>query len=174
MVFVSIGKESESHSALPTLCNPTDYNNPWNSPGQNTGVGSLSLLQGIFPTQGLNPGLLHCRRILYQLSYQKPCFFWQYNEMSHWGFVWGWHIRQNETKIFTMHDNIGNLYILEAGSKESTRNARDADSIPRLGRLPGKGNSNPGQYSCLGNPKDRGVWWATVPEGAKSQTRLSD
>ena len=43
---------------------------PWNSPGQNTGVGSLSLLQGIFPTQGSNPGLPHCRRILYQLSHQ--------------------------------------------------------------------------------------------------------
>ena len=42
----------------------------WNSPGQNTGVGSLSLLQGIFPTQGLNPGLPHCRRILYQLSHK--------------------------------------------------------------------------------------------------------
>ena len=43
---------------------------PWNSPGQNTGVGSLSLLQGIFPTQGSNPGLPHCRQILYQLSHQ--------------------------------------------------------------------------------------------------------
>ena len=43
---------------------------PWNSPGQNTGVGSLSLLQGIFPNQRLNPGLLHCRRILYQLSHK--------------------------------------------------------------------------------------------------------
>ena len=43
---------------------------PWNSPGQNTGVGSLSLLQGISSTQGLNPGLQHCRRLLYQLSYQ--------------------------------------------------------------------------------------------------------
>ena len=42
----------------------------WNSPGQNTGVGSLSLLQEIFPTQGLNRGLLHCRWILYQLSYE--------------------------------------------------------------------------------------------------------
>ena len=41
----------------------------WNSPGQSTGVGSLSLLQGIFPTQGLNPGLPHCRRILYRLSH---------------------------------------------------------------------------------------------------------
>ena len=42
----------------------------WNSPGQNTGVRSRSLLQGIFPTQGSNPGLPHCRRILYQLSHQ--------------------------------------------------------------------------------------------------------
>ena len=42
----------------------------WNSPGQNTGVGSLSLLQGILPTQGSNPGLLHCGQILYQLSHK--------------------------------------------------------------------------------------------------------
>ena len=42
---------------------------PWNSPGQNTGVGSLSLLQGIFPTPGSNTGLLLCRPILYQLSH---------------------------------------------------------------------------------------------------------
>ena len=48
---------------------------PWNSPGQNTAVGSYSFLQGIFPTQGSNPGLPHCRWILYQLSYQgKPLF----------------------------------------------------------------------------------------------------
>ena len=46
------------------------FNSPWNSPGQNTGVGSFSLLQGIFPTQGWNPGLLHCRWILYQLSHK--------------------------------------------------------------------------------------------------------
>ena len=44
---------------------------PWNSPGQNTGVGSLSLLQGIFPTQESNQSLLHCRLILYQLSYHR-------------------------------------------------------------------------------------------------------
>ena len=54
--------------SCPTLCNPMDYTRPWNSPGQNTGVGSLSLLQGIFPTKELNWGLLHCRQILYQLS----------------------------------------------------------------------------------------------------------
>ena len=40
---------------------------PWDFPGKNTGVGSLSLLQGIFPTQGLNPGLPYCRQILYRL-----------------------------------------------------------------------------------------------------------
>ena len=43
---------------------------PWNSPGKNTGVGDLSILQGIFPTQGLKPGLPRCRQILYQLSHK--------------------------------------------------------------------------------------------------------
>ena len=47
---------------------------PWDSPGKNTGAGSLSLLQGNFPTQDSNQGLLHCRQILYRLSYQgSPC-----------------------------------------------------------------------------------------------------
>ena len=53
----------------PTFCDPMDYS-PWNSPGQNTGVGSLSLLQGICPIQGWNPGLPDWRWILYQLSHQ--------------------------------------------------------------------------------------------------------
>ena len=55
---------------MPDSLWPHGLYSPWNSPGQNTGVGSLSLLQGIFPTQGLNPGLLHCRQILYYLSHQ--------------------------------------------------------------------------------------------------------
>ena len=54
----------------PTLCNLMDSYSPWNSLLQNTGVGTHSLLQGIFPTQGSNPGLPHCRQILYQLSHQ--------------------------------------------------------------------------------------------------------
>ena len=49
---------------------PHGLYSPWSSSSQNREVGSLSLLQGIFPTQGSNQGLLHCRRILYQLSYQ--------------------------------------------------------------------------------------------------------
>ena len=54
----------------PMYCIPPGMYCAWNSPGKNTGVGSCSLLQVIFPTQGSNWGLLHCRRILYQLSYQ--------------------------------------------------------------------------------------------------------
>ena len=48
--------------------------------------------------------------------------------------------------------------------------ARDVGSIPGLGRYPGERNGNPLQYSCLGNPMDRGAWWATVHVVAKSQT----
>ena len=61
------GKKVKVVHLCPTPCN--SYS-PWNSLDQNTGVGSLSLLQGILPIQGSNPGLLHCRRVLYQLSYQ--------------------------------------------------------------------------------------------------------
>ena len=53
-------------------------------------------------------------------------------------------------------------------------NAGDVGSIPGLGRSPGGGNGNPLQYSCLGNPMDRGVWQAIVHEATKSQTLLSN
>ena len=62
--------ESESRSVVSDSLQPHGLYNLWNSPGQNTGVGSLSLLQGIIPTQGSNPGLPHCRQVLFQLSYQ--------------------------------------------------------------------------------------------------------
>ena len=61
--------ESGSRSVMSDSLQLCGYS-PWNSPGQNTGVGSCSLLQGISPTQGLNPGLPHCRWVLYQLSHQ--------------------------------------------------------------------------------------------------------
>ena len=63
-------KESGSCSVMSGSLRPHGLNSPWNSSGQNTGVGSFSLLQDIFPTQGLNSGLLHCRQILYQLSHK--------------------------------------------------------------------------------------------------------
>ena len=62
--------ESEGHSVVSNSLRPHGLYSPGNSPGQNTGVGSLSLLLGIFPTQGSNPGLQHCRWILYQLSHK--------------------------------------------------------------------------------------------------------
>ena len=62
--------ESESCSVMSYSLQPHGLYSPWVSPGQNAGVGSCSFLQGIFSTQGLNPGLLHCRWILYQLSHQ--------------------------------------------------------------------------------------------------------
>ena len=61
--------QSESRSVVSDSLRPSGLYSPWNSPGQNTTVGSLSLLQRNFPTQGWNPGLPHCRRILYQLSH---------------------------------------------------------------------------------------------------------
>ena len=61
---------SESCLVVSDSLRPHGLYNPWNSPGQNTGVGGLSLLQGIIPTQGLNPSLPHCRQILYQLSHK--------------------------------------------------------------------------------------------------------
>ena len=62
--------ESETRSTVLDSLQPHELYSPWNSPGQNTEVGSLSLLQGILPIQGLKPGLPHCRRILYQLSHK--------------------------------------------------------------------------------------------------------
>ena len=71
VTFFGTPKMKVAQSCL-ILCNPMDY--PWNSPGHSTGVGGLSLLQGTFPTPGLNPGLPHRRQILYQLSHKRgPC-----------------------------------------------------------------------------------------------------
>ena len=67
-------KWSESRSVVSNSLRPHGLYSPRNSPGQNTGVGRLFLLQRIFPTQGSNPGLPHCRQILYQLSHKgSPC-----------------------------------------------------------------------------------------------------
>ena len=59
-----------SKSLRPCGVYPTRILRPWDFPGKSTGVGCQSLLQGIFPTQGSNPGLLHCRQMLYRLSHQ--------------------------------------------------------------------------------------------------------
>ena len=65
---LSLQGDRESCSVKPDSLRPHGLYSPWNSSGHNTGVGSFSHLQGIFPTQGSNPGLLQCRWILFQLS----------------------------------------------------------------------------------------------------------
>ena len=82
ITFIFHDSKVKVAQSCPTFCDlmwPHLYS-PWNSPGQNTGVGSLSLFQGIFPTQGLKPGLPHCRWILYQLSLKGSLN----EEMKHW------------------------------------------------------------------------------------------
>ena len=69
-MFPKAKSESESLLAFSDFLWPHALYSPWNSPGQNTGVGSLSLLQEIFPIQRSNPGLPHYRQILYQLRHQ--------------------------------------------------------------------------------------------------------
>ena len=86
-----------------TLYNAMDCSSPgsflhlWDSPGKNTGVGCHFLLQGIFLTQGLNPHLLHCRQILYPLSYLG-------SPKSLWGTFYltykQWNIKHNKINFF--------------------------------------------------------------------------
>ena len=66
-----LSEKWKSISCVQLFVTPWTLYSPWNCPGQNTGVGSLSLLYGTFSTQGSNPGLLHCRQILYQLSHKR-------------------------------------------------------------------------------------------------------
>ena len=126
---VALVVKSESRSVVSDSLRVHGLYSPWNSQGQNTAVGSLSLLQGVFPTQGSNPGLPHYRQILYRLSHKEA-----------------------------LPTNTGDI--------------RDAGLILGLGRSPEEGNGNPLQYSCLGNPMDRGAQQAIGLRAAKSQIQL--
>ena len=106
---------------------------PWNSPGQNTWVGSLSLFQGIFPTYGSIPGLLHCRQILHQLELSENLLL----KISHW---------------------VSQLALVVKNPPARAEDIRDTGSIPEQGTFPEEGNGNPLQYSYLENPIDREVW----------------
>ena len=89
--FALIVVSQTEHDLLPLLNFQSTLNISWillcswNSPVKNTGVDSHSLLQGIFPTQGSNPGLPHCRQSLYHLSYQgSPVFITFYLKVKYW------------------------------------------------------------------------------------------
>ena len=127
--------ESESHSVISDSLQSRELYSPWNSPSQNTGVVSLSLLQGIFPTQGSNPGHLYCRWILYQLSHRESprILAWvaySFSRGSSWLKNWtrvscmangvfaAWAIRDDQqsrgsipTLLNLQHDAISSLFI---------------------------------------------------------------
>ena len=117
---------------------------PWSSPTKNTGVGCYSLLQGIFPTRGLNLGLLHCRQTLYSLSTREAIL-----EAS-----------QVALEIKNLPANAGDI--------------KGVGSIPGSGRSSGGGQRNSFQYSHLENSMDRGAWWVTVHEVTKSRIWLNN
>ena len=166
----------------PTLCDPMDYSPPGSFVHgilqARTGVGSHFLLQGIFLTQGSNPHLLHLLHwqadSLLSESPGKPTHFpvqlnIQRRELkmapssSRCDFVLGLPIVMGflgGAPVENLPANVGD--------------AGDSGSIPGSERSPGVGNGNPLQYSCLGNLKEGGAWWAIVHRVAKSRSRLSD
>ena len=151
-------EESESHSVMSDSLWPHELYSPSNSPGQNTGVGSLSLLQGIFPTKGLKPSLLHCRWTLYWLSHREVHIV-----------LFKWH----PTPVLLPGKSHGWRSLVGCspwGREESDRTERlhFHFSLSCIG----EGNGDPVQCSCLENPRDRGAWWAAVYGVAQSWTRL--
>ena len=139
----------------PTLCNPMDCSLSGSSvhrdsPGKNTRVRCHSLLQGIVPTQEANWGLLNCRQILYQLSYQG-------------------------SPVNVLCDNNGASQV-ELVVKDPPANAediRDSGLIAGSERSSGGGHGDPLRYSCLENPMGWGAWQATVHRVAKSWTEVT-
>ena len=136
---------SESCSVMSDSLRPHGLNSPWNSPGQNTGVGSLSLLQGIIPTQGSNSGLPHCRQILYQLSHKGSSRIlewaaYPFSSGSSWprnptgvsctaeGFFTSWATR--EAQEYWSEQPIPSLVDLPDQGIEPGSPALEADSLP--------------------------------------------
>ena len=128
----------------------------------------LPLPSPVFLTQELNPGVPHCRQMLYHLSHlgvpnhlMLLCFWSCWNTMF-LGIPGGPVVRGASWVELVVKNAAAN-----AGHE------RDSGSIPGWGRSPGGGHGNPLQYSCLENPTDiRGSWWATLHRVAKSQTQL--
>ena len=161
---------------------------------KNTGVGSLSLIWWIYPTQESNRGLLNCRWTLYQLSYHlwkeiKPTYHFCISPtftsflpsfISHLSTIYyvpgsrdtrrrQWH----PTPVLLPGESHGWRSLVGCGPwgrKESDMTERLCFHF-LLSRI-GEGNGNPLQCSCLENPRDGGAWWAAVYGVAQSQTWL--
>ena len=126
-------------------------------------MGCHTLLQGIFPTQELNPDLQHCRQILYHLSYlgiltspKSLAFLFNFKFLN-----------LGPVRSLSLQ-----VSLAVKSPPASAGGARDQGSIPGSGRPHGGGHGSPLQYSCLENPVDRGAWRALVHRVAQRRTRL--
>ena len=139
---------------------PHGLYSPWNSPDQNIGLGTHFLLQGIFPTQGSNPGLPHFGQILYQLSHKGSPRILEWDSLSllQWIFP-------------TQESNQGLLHCRQILCYQGSYSVRFSSWV---GKTPWRREWPvlPHQYSCLENPMDRGALWATVQRIRESQTQL--
>ena len=166
----------ESCSVMSNSMWPHGLYSLWNSPGQNTGVGSLSLPLGILPTKGLNPSLPHWRQILYQLSHKgSPRILeWVAYPLSS---------RSSQPRNQTGVSCIAGRFLTNWAIREApiiyTEGFPGGSEVrvcpqcgipgfdPWVGRSPREGNGNPLHYSCLGNPMDREAWQSTVYGSAR-------
>ena len=159
--FLSLGQILTSGMPRCVLClvtaqAPPGSSDHGDSPGKNTGVGCHALFQGIFPTQGSNPGILHCRWILYHLSHQgSPSHVYTYM------FLYNTHT----------YIPIGTYVYIWASPVAQTVKNPPAMQVTWVWS-PGEGNGNPLQNICWENPMDRGTWQSTVHRVSKNQTRL--
>ena len=162
-----------SDSLRPHGLKPIRLLSPWKFPGKSTGVGSYFLLLGIFPTQGLNLGLLHCRQTLYHLRdqgshYKQAGVGGAYYQLKY--SVIYYHCPEDCISVPCLLTSQIMLVVKHQAASAGVR--RNVGRIPESGSSPGGEHSNPLQYPCLENPMNRGVWWATVHRVAKNQTRL--
>ena len=143
-----------SCSVLSDFWDPIDYSLLGssvlgNSPGKNTGVDCHALLQRIFPTQGSNPGLLHCRQILYYLSYREALWMSVWRKAAHvfvrvWVSMWLACMWVNVLRIYVCMRCVHKCECMcvhglprRLSGKEPACDAGDTGSVPVLGRSPG-------------------------------------
>ena len=158
--------ESERRSVKSNSLQPHRLYSQWNSPGQNTGVGSCSLLQGIFPTQGSNPGLWHCRQILYQLRHKASPWLMENN--------------LNQVKLNTENQNILDIKQLFVRKIQNPSGIKIFQPDPRWNNIYIHGKSGLSRelsgkefaYQSKKHKRNRFNPWGKIPWSRKWQPTL--
>ena len=132
-------------------CSPTRLLCPRDFPGKNTGVGCYFLAPGNFPDPGIK-----------STSLSSPALAGDSLPLRH---------HQMRSYIHARDSQVA-LVVKNLPANTSAEELRVAGLIPGSGRVPGEGNGSPLQFSCLGNPMDKGAWQARVHGVTKSQTQL--